>query len=115
MRNMLPDALAELQHGRAPSPDTEFVAEAQREADRLTLRLVRDCDLPGVPSVGDEVWANPNWEPVPVTRVEWNLDPGPDEYLVTVYLADLDEDEVGAEWGATELLMESGWRPDLDI
>jgi hypothetical protein len=44
------------------------------------------------------------------------LDPDmDDEALVTVYLADLDEDEVGAEWGATELLLDSGWRIRIDV
>ena len=44
------------------------------------------------------------------------LDPDrDDEALVTVYLADLDEDEVGAEWGATELLLDSGWRIRVDV
>jgi hypothetical protein len=65
--------------------------------------------------VGDQVWANPNWEPVQVIAVEWNLDPGAGEPHVVVTLDDLDEDEVGTEWGAIEVLLECGWTPELDL
>jgi hypothetical protein len=72
----------------------------------------------GLPIRGerDEGWANPNWEPVAVERVEWMLDPEMDgEANITVYLSELDEDEVGAEYGAIELLLDSGRAPTLDL
>jgi hypothetical protein len=34
---------------------------------------------------------------------------------VIVFLTDLDEDEVGPEYGAIELLLDSGWAPHLDL
>ncbi|WP_322763311.1 hypothetical protein [Frankia sp. Cr2] len=41
--------------------------------------------------------------------MEWTLAPDGDDPHVCIRLDDLDEDEVGAEWGATELLLDNGW------
>jgi hypothetical protein len=49
----------------------------------------------------------PAGTPVRVTRREWMLDPEGDEAHVTVYLDELDDDEVGQ--GSGELLLDSGW------
>ena len=115
VRNMLPETLAAIHRSRRdPTVPTPYDAAAE-EAQRIELDLVRTVALPGIPRRGEDVVANPNWEPVAVERVEWMLDPdAPDEAHVTVYLADLDEDEVGAEWGAVELLLDSGWSPRID-
>ncbi|WP_147201248.1 hypothetical protein [Pseudonocardia asaccharolytica] len=113
---MLPEALAAIHRERGNTQLADQYATEVAESQRLELELIREVALPGIPRVGEEVWANPNWEPVPVVRVEWMLGLDmDDESFVTVYLADLDEDEVGAEYGATELLLDSGWRSRLDL
>jgi len=113
---MLPEFLAKL-HRRAGGLGlpSQYDQEAA-EAERVALELVRTVALPGVPRKGEEVWANPNWEPVKVARVEWLLDPqlGKETHVI-VFLTDLDEDEVGPEYGAIELLLDSGWAPHLDL
>lgn len=115
VRNMLPEMLAKL-HRRSSGtgPPSEYDRDAA-EAERVALELVRTVSLPAVPRIGDEVCANPNWDPVEVERVEWRLDQIPgQEADVIVVLADLDEDDVGEEYGAIELLLDSGWAPHLD-
>jgi hypothetical protein len=107
MRPMLADDLADMARRRG---DPEEIAEWEagaRAAKAATLYLQRDVYLPGIPQVGEEVIAHTSWNPVRVTRREWMLDPEGDEAHVTVYLDELDDDEVGQ--GSGELLLDLGW------
>lgn len=116
VRNMFPEALAQIHRQRGHAELAAAYDPAATESKRIELELVRTVALPGIPRKGEEVWANPNWEPVAVERVEWMLDPELEgEAHVTVYLADLDEDEVGPEYGAVELLLDAGWTPRMDL
>jgi hypothetical protein len=115
VRNMLPESLAEVYRRHGHTAQADQASAETREAARIGLALTRAVELPGVPGVGDQVWANPNWEPVQVIAVEWNLDPGVGEPPVVVTLDDLDEDEVGTEWGAIEVLLDGDWTPELDL
>jgi len=61
VRNMLPEALAVIHRERGNTELAARYEEAAAEAHRLELELIREVALPGVPRVGEEVWANPNW------------------------------------------------------
>ncbi|WP_322750185.1 MULTISPECIES: hypothetical protein [unclassified Frankia] len=109
LRDMLPEVLGDVFEHAGLIGDADQVRAEARDTARRALTLARTVDLPAVPRVGERVWADPNWEPVTVREVEWTLVPDGDDPHVRVRLDDLDEDEVGAEWGATELLLDNGW------
>ncbi len=109
LRDMLPEVLGDMFEHAGLIGDADQVRAEARDTARRALTLTRTVDLPAVPRMGETVWVDPNWEPVTVRAVEWTLAPEGDDPRVCVLLEDLDEDEVGAEWGATELLLDNGW------
>ena len=63
VRNMLPESLAEVYRRYGHTAQADQAGAEAREAARIGLVLTRTVELPGVPGVGDQVWATRTGSP----------------------------------------------------
>ncbi|MGI5127464.1 hypothetical protein ACQEVB_11700 [Pseudonocardia sp. CA-107938] len=115
--NMLPAVLASLAEEMGYKADAtrarwDAVAEEAR-----AVTLSRTIGLPAVPKVGDDIWIAPFPDAMVVSQLTWRADPDPeeDDTQITIWVEDLDLDELGDTEGALEAFRRAGWHVAMQV
>jgi hypothetical protein len=104
LRDRLPSLLQQFAPDAGARAAADQMAAAARDQVVALSRRMQDV---AIPRVGEDVIANPNFEPLGVLSVIHDLDGN----VVTVDLGELDADEVG-EGLALEVLLSGGWQAE---